>query len=757
MASRTIELHVTGAADASLRNVLKPYVQGAKDAAAQASKEFAKSQATIMAEAKKAAIAVPKVTSAAHAAIAKGEDSLTAAVEANSQKRVRSTMREWDERLRESKRKRAEDDRDNERSQDKNVREAEAAAKKKQRIRENDRKEGLREVQRIGSESIGNIAGVGRRALSFGSQIAGGMGADLDLSSNIGKAVSTQRTVIDTVNSGMIAKNQTATPADVASAQSAVESAGDSAKISYGKMADALKVYVERTGDLDEGKAMLASMGDIAQATGSDIVDVATAAGSMSKALGDVPDKGKKVAELLRVISQEGAKGSVEIRQLASEMPKIASKAYMFDGPREQMIGQLGALAQFAIVGGAKDAAEAGTSVSSFADNFAKMKGKKQAQLKAEYGIDIASKRNAKGEAMSYKTPEELVLETIGKTGGSPEALAKVFGNVRAGRAEAGLAATYTEAGGGDAGLEAVKKKFEDMSKGMTEAQVKAAADLAKASDASKVEEFNNNLQKIAQELVTSLLPQLEKLAPEFIKLADSLGRLVAWAANNPGEAIALAITASIMKAAIGETISSALKSVITGAGAGAGGPAGAAGGGLFAGGKVGLNAQSVTATIASFSAGYGAGSELASQIEQGRVGAVDANTRIAKSELAGDMQYGSQAEINAALAEAQAQKARLQGRISNAEDMDWSKQLGLGALSMTGIGVLGMAASGELRDQSAALTDRDHLGELKTSLGSLTDTISKLQNMKVTVHVTGVQGQGTAEPSGRTTGVDPP
>src|ERR1700760_4895637 len=99
----------------------------------------------------------------------------------------------------------------------------------------------------------------------------------------------------------------------------------------------------------------------------------------------------------------------------------------------------------------------------------------------------------------------------------------------------------------------------------MSEEDIEAAAKLKEDSPEMRAQKFQNQLERIASSLAEKLLPVLERLAPEALKLAESLAKLTTWVASNPGEAIVLAITGSIVKAGIGvmirETLIGALRS----------------------------------------------------------------------------------------------------------------------------------------------------------------------------------------------------
>lgn len=723
----TIRIRVMAIADTSMTKVFASLPASAAKARAAVNGELGK----MVSDAKKSGDSIYRTA-------ASGEEKVTAVVSREADKQARARQRGLDRARSAGERFLA----DQQRNEEKATREAERQSKRRQEAF-------VSAAREFGGRVSSNIGRVGSVALGTASAIAGGMGVDMSVQGQIAKAVSTNRSLIDATNSGFTAKGKMASVGDVGATQKAVEAAGDATKISYADMAEGLKTYVGLTGELDEGKNMLKSLGDIAQATGSKVEDVAGAAGAMSKALGNAPDKAERLSELLRVLASQGDKGSVVFRNLASQMPKISGTAFQYAGKgfsREQAIGQLGALGQFSISGGSTNAAQAATAVQSFSTGLLK-----SASIKnfAAAGIDVFSDKEHK----QLKSPEQIILESLQKTGGSEDALAKLFSNSRASTITKGLSSTFNEAGGGQAGLDAVKDLFEDMSKPMTDAMVKNAAELAENSPGAKAEELNNAMQKVADKMLTDIMPAFDKMEPDIEKLAGAFGDLVGWAAKNPGEAIVVAITGSIAKAGLETALKSGIESMLKGAGSsGASTQLGQFSNGL----------GRATAAVGAFFVGWEAGKQVVDEAAKG-VNDSDADIFKHKATVSNLMEEGavgtfaSQSVKDAEIQKALNEQKALQDKIDATESGPGMGATAIGAL--TGVGatsalanwLTGGSVGSSISQQASQANSANNLDELKAELQNVTRAVADLRNRPINVNVTTPQGAPPVDQSGRT------
>lgn len=406
------------------------------------------------------------------------------------------------------------------------------------------------------------LGGFGVRAAS---DIARGAGVDFSLSAGVGRAVELDKAATRLSNNAYIrgAEGQAGQRQDpsVLSAEARGIAERMQGTTTAGEVLAGQEAFVAKTGDLETARAVTEDLAKLSAAFGANLEDVVDAAGDVSSVLGDVPNKAERVKGIMKDTAAMGKLGAVEMKDFATQMAKIASAAPSFEGDAGENIRKLTALTQFARAkGGAASATQAATATAAFA-NTLKTPARVNA-FKAE-GIDVM---NARGQ---LRDPMRLIEESLAKTGGDPVRLKKLFANVVGGRGVEALANTYRGAGGGDKGIEAVRASWKQM---LDDAKIgdKELADSVKAAqstDAAKAQRFQNELDKVVSSLASKVLPEMEKLAPAALKLAESLGKATAWAAANPGKAITAAIVASIGQAALGATVRAAIESMIRGGG----------------------------------------------------------------------------------------------------------------------------------------------------------------------------------------------
>lgn len=485
---------------------------------------------------------------------------------ASMRRKQRLEVAAFDAKLEMSKRASAEE----RRQIDANVREAE------RRMRTaNDN--GVRSRTAVLSQSYSNVAGVARSTLGVARDLGRGAGVDFDLSAALGRSGSTEKLATDVTNSAFAAKGQSAGRGDIEATIASIQAAGDAAKVSYADAAAGLTDFVAKSADLETGKETLGDLAKLARATGSNVRDIVSAAGDVSKELDGGADKGQRLMEVMRLVARQGALGSVEIRSLATYMGRITGTAALFEGGREENIGKLGAIAQLAMRGGRVTAAEAtNTSASIFRD------------LTKPHAIEAFEKANIGLFADKGKTkmrgPDEILMDVVSKSQGDVTKISDLMKNQVSRAAAISLAKIYSEAGGGAAGESAMRGEFKKYTTSMTGSQVESAAALSMGTREAAAQDFNNRMEKIAASLGDKLLPAFEKMTPTILAATDAWAGVVGWAAENPGLAITTAITASIAKAALGEVVTRAVVSGLAGKTSAMGGGGGAIAGNLGSG-----------------------------------------------------------------------------------------------------------------------------------------------------------------------------
>lgn len=727
-----LKIRVSAAADPSLKTVFKPIEEAAAKASQAArrgaadSARAAKDQAS---SADKAAAAQAKAAERAATAHARAQQrverqlarmaqaeqkaaqqSAQAAIQAE-QRKTQAVMREFDRRLAASKRARDAEEREIVRSANKAHRAEQRAAQQQSRQQQYDTN---RLRHDMGHRAVNNLNAMGRGAIGLGRDIAGGMGVDFSLGGAVGRNVEMQRRITQLSNAGYI-PSEGKGRIETGKIEGVVKSATDSTGFSRLQGLDALEKFVAKTGELQMGLDMLQGIGTLAQASGADLGDLADAAGDVASAMGNVEDKSKRAQmtqQVLRTIAGQGKIGAVEVKDLATQMAKVATSATAFQGDTASNIGFMGALTQMSrATGGSASATQAATSVTAFVNTLrtpARMNAFKEA------GIDILDKQT--GE---FRDPEQIVLASLSQTQGDPMKWKKLFANVQGARAVEGAATLYrrsrasaleggaTEEEANLAGLSSVKaefEKFRSIAMGDKEVQDSFAARMQ--NDDVKAQQFQNRLDDVAQKMQRDLVPAFEKLAPHVVKVAEAFAGLVSWAAENPGKAITAAIVGSIAKAGLETAFAAGVERMMGGTGGplgpkmnkvgsnyypSMGGPSG--GSGLStAGAGFAIAAAAVTITAA--------GVELIDQGMKSRE-AADAGVR---SDLGSATEMGVNALVAARAGEItseqftglQGELARLDAQIAAGEQANsWGTKLTRGNLSALS-GVANWATAGE-------------------------------------------------------------
>ena len=465
----------------------------------------------------------------------------------------------------------------------------------------------VRIVTTMVNHTWSNLRSVGTTALRVGEQITRGFGVNFDVSSLIQNGVQLRSRAIDVTNSGFSAMGKRATQADVLATEGAVRAAGDRNSQGYGGVVEAMQEIVSKSSDLDIAKKRVGDIGRIALATGSNMKDLGQVFGETNKMLismgvSDIEERGKRALGAVRLMAKQGQLGNLEIREMAPLLGRVVAQVPRFKGTFEENLAQVGALAQVSLKGGATSAAEATASAAAFARDITKDKTLKRFDAA---GIQVFTDKSN----TVMRSPEAIMADVMKLTAGDQRDIAKLFRNEASARAFRGFYNVYSggkmsaeelreapvesmvKGRASATGLQAMHAEFAKFRQTMSEEDVEAAAKLKEGSPEARAQRFQNQLEKIAASLAEKLLPIFEQLAPKALALAEALANLTTWVASNPGEAIVLAITGSIVQAGIGvmirETLIGALRASLGASALGGLGGLGGAGGG--AGGAVGL------------------------------------------------------------------------------------------------------------------------------------------------------------------------
>jgi len=300
---------------------------------------------------------------------------------------------------------------------------------------------------------------------------------------------------------------------------------------------DALSAFVSKTGDLETGRAVLSDLALLSKATGTNLEDMVDAAGDVSSVLGEIPNKGAAIAQVMRSVAGAGKLGAVEIKDMATRMAQLAAAAPMFEGDVGKNIAMLTAIAEEARQrGGSASAAQATTSVSSFTNTFSK--GARLKQFKA-FGVETT------GAGGATRDPKAIIMDSIraassaqhGGIAAMTENMGKLFMDVRARSATKGFESVYRDAYAGRtgteaekvaAGMAAVSAEFERLTAaqvGQTEIQKSASSALL--TSAARAQLFNNAMDEAVKGLEIGLLPALKSLTPVITGAVKALAILI--------------------------------------------------------------------------------------------------------------------------------------------------------------------------------------------------------------------------------------
>lgn len=418
--------------------------------------------------------------------------------------------------------------------------------------------------------SFGTLQGaraVGRVGARVAGDIIRGVGVDTSLSGSVGRAVQLQRAAVALSNQGFQMGAQGAAGVRVPASQliSEARTMGDTLGVDPAEVMAAQQAFVDLTGNLESARASMGFLGKLSVATGTNMIDMAEAAANVDNQLADTPDKAQRLATIMKTIAGQGKLGAVEIKDLATQMARIASAAPSFAGDVDTNVQKLGALAQLSrAMGGSPSAAEAARSVVGFSSTL-----QKGARIKAfrKAGVNVFA-----DEAQTkFKDPFALIKESLLATGGDLEEMNKLFMDVVGARAVRGLSSKFSAAGGGQQGIAAVQAEFDRFTKGaaLSDKAIEDAFTESQKTAAAKAQKFQNQLDRVIESMASKVLPALEKLAPTALEVTEAFAGIVTFVSKNLGLSITAALSASLAKAGLAAAARGAIERAIMGSGPG--------------------------------------------------------------------------------------------------------------------------------------------------------------------------------------------
>lgn len=415
---------------------------------------------------------------------------------------------------------------------------------------------------RVSAGTVRAAGGAVRGAAGVAGDLARGAGIDFSLGNSLKQRMALETSAVGLSNSGyMKGDARNGTRVDPRALMKQAQEVGIANASDPNDVLTGMAAFVSKTGDLQTARDVIGDMAMLAKATGTNMEDMVSAAGDISANLGDIPDKGAAIAEVMKQAVGQGKMGAVEIKDNAKQMAKIAAAASLVGGDRKDAFAQMGALQQMSRArGGSASAQQASTSVQAFTATFDK--GAREKQFVA-HGVKT---RNEDG---TLRGPQDIIMDALKSTKGDSMEMGKMFADARARSATKGFEAVFREASGGkkddasvEKGLAAVRAEFTKLTSGAKVGgdELDASHKAAMGTGASKAAVLKAKLEKDLGDALEKAAPKLEKLGEYAGALVEKFAGLVSWASDNPFQAVAAGLALSMGKSLGGEMMRAAVE-----------------------------------------------------------------------------------------------------------------------------------------------------------------------------------------------------
>ncbi len=350
-------------------------------------------------------------------------------------------------------------------------------------------------------------------------------------------------------------------------------------------IASGVAAYTAKNGDLGAALKGQGTFATVAQGSGADVTDIFSAAADLKDKF-DIQGL-EDLQKAFAILSEQGKKGSFELRAMSSEFPEILATASTAGVKGIRGVRDVGSLMQIAKQASGSDS-EASTAVQAMFRQLSAKSAKVQSgeAFGGGPGVSVFEGNDATKPMRNFV---DVVTDVISRSKGNIPQLQEIF-DARGIKAVNPLIAKYREAnnaaGGGAkgdaAGREAVSKhfkQFSDVSGDFSELQ----RDSGDAMKSFSVQMEMANTQ-IKQAISDELFPELLKLVPVLKELIPYVGRaakmfvdLVGFFMNHPFASLAtivgVQLAADFAAARLGSLASAGLEkmmSKIPGGGGGA-------------------------------------------------------------------------------------------------------------------------------------------------------------------------------------------
>lgn len=439
------------------------------------------------------------------------------------------------------------------RLRDRDVRAEQRAAERQIAASRRARESMARGVTRSIGSSTRKVAGLAGGVLALG----GGFLAGEAISSSIGLESQAGTIVRGAENTGGLTK------ADVMdrASKAAMATGGDT-----GDMLAGLDEFTRKTGDLEKGVQLMGELSKLAAATGTAFQDMGSTAAEVFNTVGNEKD----TLTVMKMLAAQGKAGAIDIRDLAQYGARLTSSASLFEGSKVGNIESFGALTQIAKkYGGATDAAEGTEAVASFF-------GEAATHQKDFAALGKGASRGVKlmGAGGKLRNVEDIIAETIAKTGGNTLELEQLFGR-RGSKPIIGLTQEFNARGGQKLGekdqIALVKKILGEFKATLSDKEVNGAVADKMTETSAKMnrasEEFRRAVATDLLPVVTEIVPELAKLVPTVAKAAEAFAKIAKVAIEHPilgiGAAIVASVTKDVVATKVGERIAQVLEGVV--------------------------------------------------------------------------------------------------------------------------------------------------------------------------------------------------
>jgi TP901 family phage tail tape measure protein len=340
---------------------------------------------------------------------------------------------------------------------------------------------------------------------------------------------------------------------------------------------------------LQDAVASMESLGRVATATNSDLLDVTKTGFQLQNALKIRPTELKATFDALAFAGKQGA---FELRDMAQFMPTIAAAAGSLGIQGKQGAISLAAMMQMV----RKDAPDAGQAATRLTDAMLKMTAPQTVKNFAKFGVNI--EQVLKDAQRKGINPMEAALAELQRvTGGDAFKLGEIFGDKEAKLALMSLMKYRKE-----------YAKLRDDAGGQTAAgTIDRDYQRQVQTFGASLQSFQNTAQRLGIVVGAALLPALTRLGEAVLPIAE---RIADFAQRFPGvTAVVAGLGAAFVGLVAVAPFVSSLISIVgaLGAAIGAAGGAGAILGGVFAAltGPIGLTVLAIVGIGAALVAAY--------------------------------------------------------------------------------------------------------------------------------------------------------